>query len=381
MLADTSYNSQAVDEVAAAHINADCVVHYGLASFAPVSRLPAFFVLPREPLDCGAAAAAAAQRLHPPAPADGTAATAGAAADGGGGCLVVFTHQGYAHCLPRLETSLREAFAGAGGATALHLVVAKVQTRTLDPPAATGGGGSCTAAAEGPAVPASSGYGCASTAAGAASSAVSTAHALAAGLQLGASSSGCDSGGAAPAAPLAAGCCDGVCTAGTAGTEPALGSGATSASGQSAPGGEPASPSSAAAGAPSSSAAAPDSDSNAAATAAGERYCEAGYAWSLPSGTTPDACRLLWLGPLDSPTLAQLQLTRSAGRWAALDPGSGAFQEGLSPELGRLLKRRYFLVEKTREASIVGLLVRRHVAVLGLALVVYNLIRSSWSFT
>jgi diphthamide biosynthesis protein 2 len=32
-------------------------------------------------------------------------------------------------------------------------------------------------------------------------------------------------------------------------------------------------------------------------------------------------------------------------------------QEGLSPELQRLLKRRYFLVEKAKGAQLVGLLV------------------------
>ncbi|WIA28647.1 hypothetical protein OEZ86_011183 [Tetradesmus obliquus] len=41
VLADTSYNPLSVDEVAAAHVHADCVVHYGYASLNPVSRTPA----------------------------------------------------------------------------------------------------------------------------------------------------------------------------------------------------------------------------------------------------------------------------------------------------------------------------------------------------
>lgn len=48
VLADTTYNSLSVDEVASSHIQADCVIHYGRASLTPVSRVPAFYVFPRQ---------------------------------------------------------------------------------------------------------------------------------------------------------------------------------------------------------------------------------------------------------------------------------------------------------------------------------------------
>lgn len=55
ILADTSYGNCCVDEVAAEHVNADVVVHYGRACLSPTSRLPVIHVfthrsLPMDPL-------------------------------------------------------------------------------------------------------------------------------------------------------------------------------------------------------------------------------------------------------------------------------------------------------------------------------------------
>ncbi|KAH8700299.1 putative diphthamide biosynthesis protein Dph2 [Talaromyces proteolyticus] len=55
ILADTSYGNCCVDEVAAEHVNADVVVHYGRACLSPTSRLPVIHVfthrsLPLDPL-------------------------------------------------------------------------------------------------------------------------------------------------------------------------------------------------------------------------------------------------------------------------------------------------------------------------------------------
>lgn len=55
ILADTSYGTCCVDEVAAEHVNADVVVHYGRACLSPTARLPVIHVfthheLPQEPL-------------------------------------------------------------------------------------------------------------------------------------------------------------------------------------------------------------------------------------------------------------------------------------------------------------------------------------------
>ena len=51
ILADTSYGSCCVDEIAAEHVNADAVVHYGRACLSPTARLPALHVFTKRPLD------------------------------------------------------------------------------------------------------------------------------------------------------------------------------------------------------------------------------------------------------------------------------------------------------------------------------------------
>jgi diphthamide biosynthesis protein 2 len=67
---------------------------------------------------------------------------------------------------------------------------------------------------------------------------------------------------------------------------------------------------------------------------------------------------MFWMGPLNSsPALTHLQLTHSTSPWLLLNPQTGETQQGLSQDLARLLKRRYYLVEKARGAAMVGLLV------------------------
>ncbi|OIW28116.1 diphthamide biosynthesis protein 2 [Coniochaeta ligniaria NRRL 30616] len=51
ILADTSYSSCCVDEIAAEHVDADVVVHYGRACLSPTSRLPVVYVFTKHPLD------------------------------------------------------------------------------------------------------------------------------------------------------------------------------------------------------------------------------------------------------------------------------------------------------------------------------------------
>ena len=54
ILADTSYGACCVDEIAAEHINADGVVHYGRACLSPTARLPVVHVFTRQPLEADA---------------------------------------------------------------------------------------------------------------------------------------------------------------------------------------------------------------------------------------------------------------------------------------------------------------------------------------
>ncbi|KAJ2028307.1 Diphthamide biosynthesis protein 2 [Coemansia sp. S610] len=51
ILADTSYGSCCVDEVAADHYSADLIVHYGRTCLSLSSRIPVFYVFGRDPLD------------------------------------------------------------------------------------------------------------------------------------------------------------------------------------------------------------------------------------------------------------------------------------------------------------------------------------------
>ncbi len=50
ILADTSYGACCVDEVAAEHVNADVVVHYGRACLSPTARIPVVHVFTKQPL-------------------------------------------------------------------------------------------------------------------------------------------------------------------------------------------------------------------------------------------------------------------------------------------------------------------------------------------
>ncbi|XP_066298027.1 2-(3-amino-3-carboxypropyl)histidine synthase subunit 2-like [Branchiostoma lanceolatum] len=51
ILGDTSYGSCCVDEVAAQHVNADCIVHYGQSCLSPTSHLPVLYVFCCQPVD------------------------------------------------------------------------------------------------------------------------------------------------------------------------------------------------------------------------------------------------------------------------------------------------------------------------------------------
>ncbi|PSN73630.1 diphthamide biosynthesis protein-like protein [Corynespora cassiicola Philippines] len=54
ILGDTSYGACCVDEVAAEHVDADVVVHYGRSCLSPPSRLPVIYVFTERPLDLDA---------------------------------------------------------------------------------------------------------------------------------------------------------------------------------------------------------------------------------------------------------------------------------------------------------------------------------------
>ncbi len=51
ILADTSYSACCVDEIAAEHVDADVVVHYGRSCLSPTSRFPVIYVFTKHQLD------------------------------------------------------------------------------------------------------------------------------------------------------------------------------------------------------------------------------------------------------------------------------------------------------------------------------------------
>ncbi|RWW66657.1 hypothetical protein BHE74_00025970 [Ensete ventricosum] len=51
VMADAAYGSCCVDEIAASHVDAECVVHYGHACMSPTSTLPAMFVFGKASID------------------------------------------------------------------------------------------------------------------------------------------------------------------------------------------------------------------------------------------------------------------------------------------------------------------------------------------
>jgi diphthamide biosynthesis protein 2 len=58
VLADTSYSACCIDEIAAEHVDAQVVVHYGRACLSPTSRLPVIYVFTKQSLDLDTAATA-----------------------------------------------------------------------------------------------------------------------------------------------------------------------------------------------------------------------------------------------------------------------------------------------------------------------------------
>jgi len=53
VLGDTSYGSCCVDEIAAEHINADCIIHFGRSCLSITKRLPVHFVFGKGFIDVG----------------------------------------------------------------------------------------------------------------------------------------------------------------------------------------------------------------------------------------------------------------------------------------------------------------------------------------
>ncbi|KAG2430011.1 hypothetical protein HYH02_013839 [Chlamydomonas schloesseri] len=401
ILADTAYNPLGVDEVAAAHLAADCVIHYGRASLSPVNSLPAFFVFPKEPLDAAAAAAAlrpaiaAAEaerrRTNSAATATNAAASSGSISEAGAGAaaaaaataaagfraVVVLVDQAHQHKLQELRAALEQSGSGAeaasrstssssGSEVALPpFVYAHITARSLRPAAranakvAARGCGSAAAPGSGTGQAAGDGVASASAAVAAGGCGAAACCAVGSGTVTEQPGAAASSRPEAPEGDAAASTTGGGCGGGTCGRTdvPAGGCGG---------GGAPSTASSCIVVAPDSSG--PSSTSTSTSMV--------GLSWALPAGAARADCLYVWVGPSGEGASSHtvLQMTHSSCEWLSYDPatastataadgtaggtaGGGDVQRGVSEETRRLLKRRNFLVEKARAANIVGILV------------------------
>ena len=245
VLADTSQNPLCVDEVAAAHVDADAAVHYGRSDLSPVTRLPTLLVFGRERVDAGAVARA----------------IAACAAEGGPSSHpVAFVDQPLVHATEAIVAELRVL--GSDGTVSFATVAAT----ELWPAPGTGVTGCCRGGSE-----------------------------------------GCVSG----AEPKEAGCSHD-------GRGQVQGPGDGEGEGTEAP------------------------------------ACVAGYSLPRPDRDM-EGVSLVWVGE-EGPALTQLQMTLHRSRWTRVD-ASGATHAADMGAVQRAVGARYFLIDKARDANIVGVLV------------------------
>ena len=95
--------------------------------------------------------------------------------------------------------------------------------------------------------------------------------------------------------------------------------------------------------------------------------CIGGLEWSLGRGETPnngndderdseeEEVRYVWIGE-ECLALTNMMLVYNSVDWFQYKPSSKSWHEGVN-NTSRTLKRRYFLVEKSKETSIVGIVV------------------------
>jgi diphthamide biosynthesis protein 2 len=79
----------------------------------------------------------------------------------------------------------------------------------------------------------------------------------------------------------------------------------------------------------------------------------AGYTWKR---RLDSKAKILWIGDLEAPSRLQLQMMYNSYDWLSYDPARGHAEEGLDMETKRTLKRRYYNIEKAKNARIVGIL-------------------------
>ena len=115
ILADTSYGACCIDEVAAEHVDADVVVHYGRACLSPTARLPVIYVFTSKPLDLVATKNTFIQ-THPER----------------GKAIILMADIPYSHHIPSLQGLLQdEGYANIFATTIIHDPSSLLPNRTV----------------------------------------------------------------------------------------------------------------------------------------------------------------------------------------------------------------------------------------------------------
>ncbi len=324
---DTAYNPLAVDEVAAQHISADCVVHYGRASLTQVNSCPSFFVYPKAPLP---GASNVARQL---------VATVAASPDlCSRRAVLVIIDQVYEHVRHDLEDAIRQAVKEAPSCPK-DIYFSEPAVRRVDPANKPSSSQAAAEASAGDARCCSNQAPCASRPQLSSSAEAASAHTCAT---------------------------DGVlrsCCRPDAANAESYGNAVQELHPE---------PKARQTCQPNAAAASVSKDAEVSAPLRGV----AGDRWRLPDGLTEAECAMVWVGSGDAPALQMLQLAYSSCAWLCCEPpgcdawrklpaqGGGpdaeapcSFTLGVVPATKALLKRRYFYVERAKEASIVGILV------------------------
>jgi diphthamide biosynthesis protein 2 len=117
ILGDTSYGACCVDEVAAEHVDADVVVHYGRSCLSPPSRLPVIYVFTERPLHLDPVIATF-KETYPDKDAN----------------IILMADIPYSHHIPALHTRLRnDGYTSIHATEIVHNPASPLPNRTTPP--------------------------------------------------------------------------------------------------------------------------------------------------------------------------------------------------------------------------------------------------------
>lgn len=85
------------------------------------------------------------------------------------------------------------------------------------------------------------------------------------------------------------------------------------------------------------------------------RYSLGGLRWTIPAHSTMEDTLIVWLGP-EGPALTNIMLTYNATAVVRYDPDEKSLLTDVANQ-SKLLRRRYYLVERAKDANIIGIVI------------------------